>query len=92
MPANQVVDFMFAGGIVNSEQMNKMTSMSAEEKARIILDSVLRHPRGYATLIEALESDQCSADWLAEQLRNVMEEFEKMSTDESTLWYHTSSV
>ena len=84
MPANQVVDFMFAGGIVNSEQMNKMSPMSAEEKARMILDSVLRHPKGYDTLIGALESEQCSSDWLAEQLRNDVKEFEKKAADEGT--------
>ena len=84
MPANQVVDFMFAAGIINSEQMNKMISMSSEEKARMILESVLRHPKGYNTLIEALESPQCSADWLAEQLRNDVEEYEKKPTDGGT--------
>ena len=75
MPANQVMDFMFAAGIVNSEQMNKMASMSVEGKARMILDSVLHHPKGYDALLDALESEQCSADWLAEQLRNDVKEF-----------------
>ena len=84
MPANQVVDFMFSDGIINSEQMNKMASMCVEEKARMILESVLRHPKGYVTLVRALKSEQCSADWLAEQLRNYVKESEKKAGDEDT--------
>ena len=84
MPSNQVVDFMFAGGIVNGEQLNKMSSMSMEEKARMILDSVLRHPKGYVSLTKALESPQCSADWLVGQLRNDVEECEKRDVDKGT--------
>ena len=84
MPANQVVDFMFAAGIINSEEMNKMISRSVEEKARRILESVLHHPKGYTTLIEALDSPQCSADWLAKQLRKDVEEYEKKPTDGGT--------
>ena len=84
MPANQVVDSMFAAGVVNSEQMNTMSPMSPEAKARLILESALRHPKGYKTLIQALDSPQCSADWLSEQLRNAVDEFEKRFADQDT--------
>ena len=86
MPANQAVDFMFSGRIINHQKTNKIMSplLTEEDKARMILDSVLRHPKGYATLIEALDSPQCSADWLAERLRKDVEEFERRPADEHT--------
>ena len=78
MPAEQVLDFLISARVINAQQRTKISSLATEEeKGRVILDLVLRHPKGYTALIEALDSPLCGSDWLANQLRNDVEEFEK---------------
>ena len=78
MPAEQVLDFMIKDRIINTQQRARISSLATDEdKSRAILFLIPRHPKGYATLIEALGNDYCGLDWLAHQICKDAEEFEK---------------
>ena len=85
MPAEQVLDFMFEDKIINTQERIKISSLATDqEKSRVILGLIPRHPKGYTTLIKALRDDYCGFDWLADKICEDMKEFDKAAGDDDT--------
>ena len=75
IPGQIVLDFLLEENVINWRDHGRIHALSTQyEMGYAILMSVLHHPKGYSTLLKALDSHLSGGDWLAETLRNYMKE------------------
>ena len=74
MEDQPILDIMMEEEVITYNGLDRIAALSTrEERVRAILSKLSRHPKGYSTLLKALESDDSGQKWLAKRLRGYMD-------------------
>ena len=70
MPNQVVLDFMLQERVVDIADYGKICDLTSQyDMGQAILKALLKHPKGYSTLLKALDVPNSGGNWLAERLR-----------------------
>ena len=73
MQDGPILDVMVEEKVIDFNGLERISALSTRrERVVAILMSLFQHPKGYSTLIKALESDASGEDWLAQRLHDCM--------------------